>query len=149
MKLFCQGTTSLRQWKRIRDTRDNLSLSRIKACVAHFWCLRFFKFTNNSLKFIYQQHSCFWICFTLCFISQRFYNYLYFPCTKYNESIHNDFNRHLFICVQCYSFGQYRKLHFVQLASTRPLNSNKIAMLEYYTHFSYCLINWEYSVQLK
>jgi hypothetical protein len=36
VKLFCQGTASVRQWKRIRDTRDNLSLSRIKACATHF-----------------------------------------------------------------------------------------------------------------
>jgi len=35
VKLFCQGTASVRQWKRIRDKRDNLSPSRIKACLAH------------------------------------------------------------------------------------------------------------------
>jgi len=123
VKLFCQGTASVRQWKRIRYKRDNLSLGRIKACV-----------TSTPLMSVvfqfYQKHSHIYLTtafvfMSLCFISERFYNYSYLPCTKCHESIHDGFNKHIFIFLQCYSFGKYRKLHFVHLASTSPLNSIK------------------------
>jgi hypothetical protein len=59
VKLFCQGTASVRQWKRIRDTRDNNhSLSRTRnaqhtfdICVFSVLPIAFSNSSINSIPF--------------------------------------------------------------------------------------------------
>ena len=126
MKLFFfffQGTASVRQWKRIWGTRDKLSLNIIKACTTHVWYLRVYKFTKNILKFIYQQHSCFWICFPPSVSFLKDFVIIHICPAQNTMKAYTTFliNTHLFVCNV--TLLDNRKLCFLHLASTSPLNS--------------------------